>query len=94
MGHSTGLNLRVGFLLHKSKEVTQRRAQRDGKLFGCEDGRHALAALQQSDVVAVQPRLGGESLLGKPRRLSKSSEDGTKSSLERMHCLLSLLESS
>src|SRR5262245_30490749 len=56
--------------LHLGEEFGRGSAQCQGELPGHQDGGHALAALQQADIVAVQVGLGGEGLLGEAQAAS------------------------
>lgn len=65
--------------------MAHRGAKGDGDLLNDEDGGHPLTSLQQADGVAVQASVGREGFLGQPPGFPPPSENGTKSSLERMH---------
>ena len=55
------------------------------QLLDDEDGGHALAAFQQSDVVAVQVGLSGEGFLRQASDFASAAKDGSELSLQRMH---------
>src|SRR5205823_15105989 len=70
---------------HLAGQVGHGGAQREGELMRDQDGRHAVATLQQADVVAVQVGLGRQGLLGKAGGLPAPAQDPTELLLEWMH---------